>query len=42
MGQLGFFDADKRLVAVSAKDDPLETISRLVPWESFHLIKEQT
>lgn len=23
MGQLGFFDADKRLVALSAKGDPL-------------------
>jgi IS5 family transposase len=35
MGQLGFFDADKRLAAVSAKGDPLEAIDRLVPWESF-------
>ena len=34
MGQLGFFDADKRLAA-SAKGDPLEAIDRLVPWESF-------
>jgi hypothetical protein len=25
MGQLGFFDADKRLAAMSAKGDPLET-----------------
>ena len=35
MGQLGFFDADKRLAALSAKGDPLEGIDRLVPWESF-------
>jgi IS5 family transposase len=35
MGQVGFFDADKRLAALSAKGDPLETIDRLVPWESF-------
>jgi hypothetical protein len=35
MGQLGFFDANKRLEALSAKGDPLEAIDRLVPWESF-------
>src|ERR1017187_483976 len=35
MGQLGFFDADKRLTALSAKGDPLEAIDLLVPWESF-------
>jgi len=35
MGQLGFFDVDKRLTALSAKGDPLEVIDRLVPWESF-------
>ena len=35
MGQFGFFDADKRLAALSAKGDPLEAIDRLVPWESF-------
>ena len=35
MGQLGFFGADKRLEALSAKGDPLEAIDRLVPWESF-------
>src|SRR6266404_2192191 len=35
MGQLGFFDADKRLIALSAKGDPLEAIDRLVPWETF-------
>ena len=35
MGQLGFFDADKRLAALSEKGDPLEAITALVPWESF-------
>ena len=35
MGQFGFFDADKRLAALSAKGDPLEAIAALVPWESF-------
>ena len=35
MGQLGFFDAEKRLAALSAKGDALEAIDRLVPWESF-------
>ena len=35
MAQLGFFDADKRLEALSAKGDPLEAIDRLVPWEGF-------
>ena len=35
MGQLGFFDADKRLTALSAKGDPLEVIDRLVPRDSF-------
>jgi hypothetical protein len=35
MGQLGFFDADKRLEALSAGGDPLEAIDHLVPRESF-------
>jgi IS5 family transposase len=35
MGQLSFFDADKRLAALSAKGDPLQAIDGLVPWESF-------
>src|ERR1700688_1840422 len=35
MGQLGFFDADKRLAAISAKGDPLEVIDRVVPFERF-------
>ena len=35
MGQFGFFDANNRLAALSAKGDPLEAIDWLVPWESF-------
>src|ERR1700674_4219293 len=35
MGQFGFFDADRRLAAVTAKGDPLEMIARVVPFESF-------
>jgi hypothetical protein len=35
MGQLGVFDADKRLAAISAKGDPLEMIDRVVPFESL-------
>ena len=35
MGQLGFFDVDKRLEVLSARGDPLEAIDHLVPWESF-------
>ena len=35
MAQLGFFDADRRLAALSAKGDPLEAISALVPWEKM-------
>jgi hypothetical protein len=35
MGQFGFFDADKRLAAISAKGDPLEMIALVVPFESF-------
>ena len=35
MGQLGFFDADRRLSALSERGDPLEAIAALVPWESF-------
>ena len=37
MGQPGFFDAEKRLVALSKKGDPLEAIAALVPWESFRV-----
>src|ERR1700676_2604516 len=35
MGQLGVFDADRRLAAITAKGDPLEMIARAVPVESF-------
>ena len=35
MGQLGFFDAERRLAALSEKGDPLQAIAALVPWESF-------
>ncbi len=35
MGQPGFFDADRRLSALSEKGDPLEAIATLVPLESF-------
>jgi len=35
MGQLGFFDAERRLAALSEKGDPLEAIAALVPWESL-------
>lgn len=36
-GQAGFFNVDRRLEAISAKGDPLETIGAVVPWESFRL-----
>ena len=32
---MGFFDADKRLSILSLKGDPLEAISKLMPWEMF-------
>jgi len=35
MGQKGFFDVERRLEAISAKCDPLETIKKIVPWEDF-------
>ena len=35
MGQTGFFDLERRLEAISAKGDPLETIKTTVPWEDF-------
>ena len=35
MGQPGFFDLERRLDALSAKGDPLETIKTTVPWEVF-------
>ena len=30
-----FFDADRRLAAITAKGDPLEMIARVVPFEGF-------
>lgn len=35
MGQFGFFDAERRLAAITAKGDPLDMIARVVPFESF-------
>jgi transposase, IS5 family len=35
VGQLTFFDAKRRLSALSEKGDPLETIAALVPCEGF-------
>src|ERR1700724_1469872 len=35
MGQFGFFDADRRLAAITAKGDPLEMIAGAVPFENF-------
>src|SRR5262249_27703232 len=37
MGQKGFFDVERRLEAISAKGDPLETIKKIVPWEDFRV-----
>jgi transposase, IS5 family len=37
MAQLTFFDADRRLAALSKQGDPLEAIGRLVPWEDFRV-----
>jgi hypothetical protein len=33
--QLGFYDLDKRLEAISAKGNPLEALNSIVPFESF-------
>src|SRR5260370_41287402 len=35
MGEKGFFDVERRLEAISAKGDPLETIKTIVRWEDF-------
>ena len=35
MGQPGFFDADKRLQALSSEGRSARSIDHLVPWESF-------
>ncbi len=37
MGQKGFFDVERRLEAISALGDPLETIKKIVPWEGFRI-----
>src|SRR5262245_4993957 len=34
-GATGFFDVERRLEAISAKGDPLETIKKIVRWEDF-------
>jgi hypothetical protein len=39
MGQFSFFDADKRLAAISAKGDPLEMIYRVVPFDSSSTVR---
>jgi hypothetical protein len=33
IAQKGYFDVERRLVAISAKGDPLEAIKKIVPWE---------
>jgi hypothetical protein len=35
VGQLGFYDFDRRLRALSAKGDPLEALNAIVPFENF-------
>ena len=35
MSQIGLSDADKGLSMLSLKGDPLEAISKLMPWEMF-------
>src|SRR5262245_59598499 len=30
-----YFDAERRLVAISAKGDPLEATKKIVPWKDF-------
>jgi hypothetical protein len=40
MGQKGFFDVERRLEAISAKGDPLETIKKTVRWEDFRADNE--
>jgi hypothetical protein len=35
MQQPGFFDLGRRYESLDAKPDPLVSISRLIPWESF-------
>jgi hypothetical protein len=35
IAQKACFDVERRLVAISAKGDPLEAIKKIVPWEDF-------
>ena len=42
MGQKGFFDVERRLEAISAKGDPLETMRKMVRWEDFRDIEAVT
>src|SRR5947208_11149120 len=35
MGQLGFFDLNRRYEGLDKKKDPLVTLAHVVPWESF-------
>ena len=35
MGQPGFFDLSRRYEGLDAKNDPLVTLARVVPWELF-------
>jgi hypothetical protein len=37
LGQKSFFDVERRLMAISTKGDPLETIKKIMPWEDFGL-----
>jgi transposase, IS5 family len=35
MGQLGFFDLNRRYESLTGKNDPLVAIAAIVPFESF-------
>jgi hypothetical protein len=35
VGKFGFFDADRRFAAITAKGDPQEMIACVVPFERF-------
>ena len=35
MGQMGFFDLSSRYEGLDGKGDPLQLLSKLVPWEAF-------
>ena len=35
MGQLGFFDLNRRYESLTEKNDPLVAIAAMVPFESF-------